>query len=1002
MTSKLLLRFYRVFYCFLLLSGNAWAQTSVTGVVTDENGQPLPGVSVMVKGTTQGTSTRIDGQYEINVPSSTTTLTFSFVGYLPQDIVVGERTQVNVNLLPDTKQLDELVVVGYGTQKRSDLTGSIASADIEAFRESPNLNIMQSLQGSVPGVNIGQVNQAGAEPSIEIRGRSTLSGNTSPLIVVDGIIFRGRVGDLNPADIASIDVLKDASSKAIYGAQAANGVLLITTKSGTSDTKPVISYSGSISTQKPTVNTRLLNREEFLEKVRDIEYKKAFLAPDYTQPNPDWDFPVSELRPAHIIGINQGNNFDWWDALTTNAYVSDHLVSISGRSGVTSYYVSGGHTQQRGIILNDKYKRQTARINLDIDVTKWLKVGVNSFGSFADRSGNYPHMGSIVAIGSPLVTPWDEDGNLAITPTGTNNVNPFLNMQADDKDLQNRLAGNIYALAQIPGVDGLSYRINYSNNYRWDSHFYSNPYDNGQNGLAYKANSSQSDLMVDNILTYDKQFGDHYVNITAIAGYNEINQQTTRAEGRNYSNLILSYNSLQQGVNQFVTSGAWKEAYVYQMGRINYNFKRRYMLTATLRRDGFSAFARNNKVAYFPSVGVAWVASNEPFYHLDQLENLKFRISYGENGNQTSRYNSLARVAASTSSHYVFGDGGTTSLGQSPSSLANNNLTWETTSGINIGVDFSAFRNRLSGNLEYYSTVTTDLLWNVQLPQMSGFSSILSNLGKIKNSGFEALLTTTLVSKNDFSWGLTANFATNKNEIQKLLGLDRDGDGREDDLIASGLFIGHSIGTVYSYEIDGIWQLNDEIPTGFNPGTYKIRDQNGDGSITAADDRVILGRTEPAYRFGIQNTLRYCGFTLKAFINSIQGGKNGYLGSNHPGGGANTTGNAQSANWFTFLDYWSPRNPDGKYPLPWAGASILPARYFSRSFVRLQDISLSYQLKDAIAKKIGLGQLKIYVSGKNLITLTKWDGWDPETGQGISAEAFPVLKAYTLGLDFSF
>lgn len=250
MTSKLLLRFYRVFCCFLLLSGNAWAQTSVTGVVTDENGQPLPGVSVMVKGTTQGTSTRIDGQYEINVPSSTTTLTFSFVGYLPQDIVVGERTQVNVNLLPDTKQLDELVVVGYGTQKRSDLTGSIASADIEAFRESPNLNIMQSLQGSVPGVNIGQVNQAGAEPSIEIRGRSTLSGNTSPLIVVDGIIFRGRVGDLNPADIASIDVLKDASSKAIYGAQAANGVLLITTKSGTSDTKPVISYSGSISTQK--------------------------------------------------------------------------------------------------------------------------------------------------------------------------------------------------------------------------------------------------------------------------------------------------------------------------------------------------------------------------------------------------------------------------------------------------------------------------------------------------------------------------------------------------------------------------------------------------------------------------------------------------------------------------------------------------------------------------------------------------------------------------------
>jgi len=909
---------------------------------------------------------------------------------------------IDVNLEPDTRQLDELVVVGYGTQKRSDLTGSIASADIESFRESPNLNVMQSLQGSVPGVQIGQVNQAGQEPSIEIRGRSTISGNTSPLIVVDGIIFRGRVSDLNPADIASVDVLKDASSKAIYGAQAANGVLLITTKSGKTDTKPIISYSGSVSTQSPTVNARLLNREEFLEKVRDIEYKKAFMAPDYTQPNPNWDFPISELRPAHVIGIQKGSDFDWWDALTTNAYISDHLVSVGGRSGVTSYYISAGHTKQRGIILMDNYKRNTARINLDIDITKWLKIGVNSFGSFADKSGNYPHMGSLVAIGSPLITPWDENGNYAITPTGTNNVNPYLNMLADDKDVQNRLAGNLYALVQIPGVEGLSYRMNYSNNYRWDKHFYSNPYDNGQNGLAYKANSSQSDMMLDNIFTYDRQLGDHNLNITAIAGYNEINQESSRAEGQNYSNLILSYNSLQQGVNQFVTSGAWKEAYVYQMGRINYNFRRRYMFTATLRRDGFSGFARNNKIAYFPSVGVAWVVSNEPFYNLENLENLKLRLSYGKNGNQTTRYNSLARVSSSTASHYVFGDGGTTSLGQSPSALANNNLTWETTSGINLGIDFAAFKGRLSGNLEYYNTTTTNLLWNVQLPQMSGFSSIQSNLGKIRNTGFEALVSGNLINNRGFSWDLTANFSANKNKIESLLGLDRDGDGREDDLIASGLFIGHSIGTVYSYQIDGIWQLNDEIPTGYSPGTYKLRDQNGDGVVTAADDRIILGRTEPAYRFGIQNTLRYGNFTFKAFINSIQGGKNGYLGANHPGGSVNTTGNAQSANWFTFVDYWSPRNPDGKYPLPWAGAQLLPSRYFSRSFVRLQDISLSYQLSDVVAKKFGLNHFKIFVAGKNLVTLTQWDGWDPETGQGISSEAFPVLKAYTVGLDFSF
>ncbi len=1003
MTLNLLPRILRIFLIMLLTVNSVWAQLKVTGTVSDENGDPLPGVNIIEKGTTSGTSTNAEGHYELGVSSGAAILAFSFVGYLSQDLPIENRSRIDINLSPDTKQLGEIVVVGYGTQKRSDLTGSIASADIEAFRESPNVNIMQSLQGSVPGVQVGQVNQAGQEPSISIRGQTTLSGSTSPLIVVDGIIFRGRIGDLNPADIASVDVLKDASSKAIYGAQASNGVILITTKSGTADTKPVITYSGSMTTQSPTVNAKLLNREEFLEKVRDIEYRKSYLAPDYTQPNPDWDYTISELRSAHIDGLNRGTNFDWWDALTNNAFISDHLVSIAGRSGVTNYYLSGGHTNQRGFVKNDNYKRNTVRINLDIDVTKWLKVGINSFGSFADLSGNYPNMRNITGLASPLIMPWDDEGNLIINPNQTNIVNPFLDMEADDKNKLNRITGNFYTLVKIPGVKGLSYRLNYSNNYRWDSRFYSNPYDNGLNGLAYKTNSSQSDMMLDNIVTYDEQFGDHHVNLTMIAGYNEINQEHTRAEALNYSNLVLSYNSLQQGVNQFVTSSAWKEAYLYQMGRINYNYKRKYMLTATIRRDGFSGFSQNNKTGYFPSIGMAWVISNEPFYKINRLEMLKFRASYGKNGNQTSRYSSLAMVTSGVASHYVFGDGAATSLGQSPSSLANNNLTWETTSGINLGLDFGAFKNRITGSLEYYATTTTNLLWNVELPQMSGFSSIQSNLGRIENRGFELLLTAGLIKGKSFSWDLTTNFSTNRNKITSLLGIDRDGDGKEDDLIASGLFIGNSIGTVYSYEVGGIWQLGDEIPAGYNPGTYRLIDQNGDGMITAAGDRVILGRTEPAYRFGIQNTFRYRNFTLRSFINSVQGGKNGYLGANHAGSGA-TTGNSQAANWFSFADYWSPRNPDGKYPPPWGGAQILPPRYFSRNFVRLQDVSLSYQLPESVFKKIGLNNFKIFLSGKNLATLTKWDGWDPETGQGIgwSADAFPVMKAYTIGVDFSF
>ena len=401
-------------------------------------------------------------------------------------------------------------------------------------------------------------------------------------------------------------------------------------------------------------------------------------------------------------------------------------------------------------------------------------------------------------------------------------------------------------------------------------------------------------------------------------------------------------------------------------------------------------------MALFPSFGAGWVISEESFFNDNPIVDfLKLRGSYGQNGNLTSRYSSLARVSSGEGNQYVFGDGASPSMGQSPASLANTNLTWEKTAGVNIGLDFETMKGRLRGNIEYYSTTTTDLLWKMRLPQLTGFSEITTNLGRIDNTGFEFSIQMDPVQKQNFSWTLDMNFSSNKNRIVELLG--------EEDLIASGLFMGESIGTIYGYEIDGIWQVNDDIQEGFSPGTYRLVDQNGDGAISAEDDRIILGRTEPAFRAGILNTLRYKDFTFRFFVNTIQGGKNGYLGANHPTGIDATTGNVSNSNWFNSFDYWSTVNPDATYPIPWASAQIQPAQYFSRNFIRLQDISLSYNLNMAIAENIGIKNAKVFLSGKNVLTFTKWDGWDPETGQGVGTrDAFPVMRAFTFGINASF
>lgn len=974
-------------------------QRTISGTVTDEQGNPLEGVTVRVKGTSVQTSTNISGVYEVQLPQDGRTLMFTIVGFEPLESLVEGRSTVTVSLIATVSDLDEVVVVGYGTQKRSDVTGSIASADLDALRGTPNVNMMQALQGTVPGLNIGMVDEAGENPTTSIRGRTSLSGNQNPLIILDGIIFYGNLTNINPNDIKSVDVLKDASSKAIYGAQAANGVILITTKKGVSE-KPIITYNGSYSLGGPATLLQTRDRESYLSMIADIFWRNAYTEEsNYLQPNENFNILETDpfTSPIVLQGFQNGVDTDWWELGTTDATIQQHNVSVQGSSARTNYFLSLGYDRQQNYIINDKFNRKASRINVETQIADWLNVGVQTFGTFSDFSGASPNISQLTQSG-PLRFPFDENGKL-ITEFGAGIVNPFIPMYMDDLDKRNELFGNFYAKIKAPFLPGLTWDINYGNALRWTRQFESNPYALNETGEVQKYNGEFYNYTFDNILNYSRQIGtSHNIGATLVIGKTHHQAESTTARATDIGNQTLGYNDLSQGINQFTTSASWEETSLYQMVRLNYTAFSKYHLTATLRRDGFSGFAENEKIGYFPSVAVAWTLSEEPFLHdADWLNQLKFRFSYGVNGNLVGRYSSLARISAFGA--YVFGDGSQTYYGHAPASLPNSDLRWERTRGSNLGLDFEIFSGLVSGNIEYYHTTTRDLIWNMELPILTGFSSIISNVGQIGNRGLELAVTAKPIRSGDFRWTLTGNVSHNRNRIEKLLG-DIDGDGREDDLIASNLFIGEPIGAVFGYDVDGIYQFGDEIPTGYYVGSYRIIDRNDDG-VLSASDRVVLGMTDPLYQFGIHNHFQYKGFSLKAFINSIQGGSRGYLGANEPFGSNSPQFVSQRGIWKE-VDFWTPSNPDARFRSPAGTSSINPVLYESRSFVRLQDLIISYNFQSEVLSKLKLSNLTAILSGKNLVTWTNWKGWDPETGMGLGYGGRPIMRYYTFGLELTF
>lgn len=975
-------------------------ELTVNGTIKDAQGVPLPGVNIVEKGTTNGTITDLDGNYSISLGSANATLVFSFVGYLTEEIEAGGQTTIDLILVEDIMQLEEIVVVGYGTQRKADVTGSVSRISTETTADLPNHTVLQALQGQIAGVNIASPERPGQDPSFQVRGQNSLTAKNTPLIVVDGIIYNGSISDFNPNDIETIDVLKDASAAAVYGSRSANGVLLITTKKGKTE-KPMFSFNTYFGIQEPESLIKVMDGAKYEQKMAD--YNAILLDAD---PNAS----IHELTNIEQANKDNGIETDWMDKSMQTGIVENYHLGVSGMTEKTNYYIAGTYFNQEGIAINDKFERITLNMNFTNKITDWFSVSVKSAFASRDYSGLEANLEQATRQ-SPYGNFYDEDGpgGYAFLPIGDFlGEHPFMNTLIDDVDKRISLWGLVSSNIEVPFVPGLKWTLNYSNNYRNNrfNRFYDNETTVGgqvQNGYANKEDQKYYDWTLDNILNYRKLIANkHSFDVTLLLSREYRNIDEIFAQGSNFVSQALGFNDLDLAEVHEVSSNLEAQNSIAQMARLNYSFDERYAFTFTFRRDGFSAFAEGNKYSNFPAAAFAWTLTNEKFMQeINWLDYLKLRLSYGKNGNQAiGRYSSLARIGTD---NYLFGNGGSSVATFNFNSLANESLTWETTLSKNIGIDFQIVNNKISGSVDAYMSNTQDLLQQRSLPRISGFGSVLTNIGEIENKGIEFTLNTQNITKAKFTWNTGFIFSLNRNKIVSLGGLDADGDGVEDDDISNSWFIGHDINTIFGYKTNGIYQLDEEMPSGFRPGDFRIVDVNNDGELTP-DDRTILGISSPNYRFSITNTFTYKQFSLYTLVNSVQGGGNNnyYLADNYETRSVNRKTNTTFSERFNLQDvpYWTPDNPTNEYPRldynPVFPHEILE----DKSFIRIQDVTLSYRFNDTLLNKIKFEKLRVFASIKNLYTFTKWTGYNPETASTI--RDIPFLRSYTIGLDFNF
>ena len=962
---------------------NLSQQRVVTGQVTESDGNPLPGVTVMEKGTNNGSLSDANGQYRIAVSTANPVLVFSFVGYTSQEVAVGSRAVVNVTLAASDIGLEEIVVIGYGTAKKSNVTGSVASMGGEAIRDVPSANISQALQGRVSGVDMSQVStKPGAAMQIRVRGTRSLNASNDPLIVIDGIPFAGSIGDISPSAIKSIDILKDASSTAIYGSRGANGVILITTSKGYAGQQARISLDSYVGMKQVFAKYPMMNGPEF------VALRAA--ANQYT----------------NTLDESNDVNTDWQDLLYRTGMVTSHDLGITGGTQTGNYNFGVGYYRDEAVVPLQDYTRYSIRSSLDQGIGKYLRFGISTNTNYSVTNGNNLGAVGMALDHSPIANIYNEDGSLkqrfmqATSGAQWVSTREVLEGLGDKYIDQNRAFGTynaLYGEVKIPGIEGLKYRVNLGLNYRQSNNgsytgvgvFSGTP---SNNSTASISNSHTINWAVENLLTYDKTFaGKHQVNAVAMFSAEQSMYNSSSVSTKDIPIDAFQFYNLGQATADKTVNPSYQSyeltGLLSYMGRVMYSYDSRYMVSVAARTDGSSRLAPGQKWHTYPAVSVGWNIANEQFMKgISQINLLKLRLGYGETSNQSvAPYKTLGLL---NTRPYNFGT--VYSMGMYVSELPNPTLGWEFSKTYNIGLDFGFLKNRLSGTIEYYAMYTHDVILSVGLPATSGVGSYMANIGKTENKGLEYSIDGVIIDNpNGWTWEAGVNLYANRNKLVELA----SGQLKDE---TNWWFVGHPIDVIYDYENIGIWQEDDPyfniLEPGGNRGMIKVKytgDYLNDGTtparaITAADRQII--EMEPVFMGGFNTRLAYKGIDLSiigtfkngGILNSVLYGSGSYLNNLNTRSGNNVR-----------IDYWTPDNTDAKYPKPNGVGGDNPKYgstmgYFDASYLKVRTITLGYYLdSNEWVKRAGFKTLRVYATVQNPFVLfspyTKESGMDPET-----------------------
>ncbi len=993
-------------------------QNEVRGTVKNEKGEPLVGVNVTVKGTSGGTSTGDDGTYQLSVINANATLVFSFVGFASQEVPINGQKDLSVVMKEDLAQLDEIVVVGYGTVKKKDLTGAVTRIDTEDLQKEATSNMTTMLRGAVPGLSVNfstSPKGLGKSSGMLIRGEKSLrtdaadqTSANAPLVVVDGMIYNGDLSDINPVDIESFDILKDASSAAIYGARASNGVIIITTKKGLHG-KPMINVNTSTGLAYISpAHYEMMNGKQFIARriagFEANERKQESIGSGYYQSHTNLPSGVSldewkaydgstastdldaiwlnriGFAPIEISNYEAGRETDFKQYTWQTGLTQDYNLSVSGSSDAVSYYFSLGSTNNEGIKYNEEFSTIRSRINLEAKITSWLKVGTNTQIAFRDES---PIAINNSLANSPYSSMYEEDGkSLLFAPSGYINApNFWLEMTYHDRYIKyNTLNSKIYGTLTLPL--GFSFTSEFMPRFEWDRDYqsYSSEHPNwaSQGGRASRQNTTISEWQINNILKWNKTYDIHSFDVTIVQNAEKYQYWTDFMYRQRFLPTdILGYHRMQAGSEDLeISSNDQVSTGDALLARLNYTLNSKYNFTTSYRRDGYSAFGQKNPRASFGSIAAGWTISQESFFKINWIDLLKLRLSYGTNGNRgIGIYDALANL---NNAKYVLIQDGTPGYVSQlyVDRMANSELKWERTTAYNTGLDFSIFGGRLRGNLEAYYMITKDLLIPRLLPDITGYSSVFSNVGQVDNKGFEIGLNSLNVRKKDFNWSSGFSMAFNRNKIVHLYGdyiVDSaTGERKEADDITNRWFIGRSVDQIWDYKILGIWQENEASEAtkyGMSPGDYKIEDLNRDGYYTDAD-KQFQGYTRPPVRITLRNNIQYKNWEFGVKIYSYLGhfAPNEYL--------KNARGYYDRTTYYN-VPYWTPDNPGNKWTRIMSHETGV--LYENKSFIRIDNAFVSYRVSQTLLNKLKIGGCSFsLVSDNPLVWAPGWSWMDPE------------------------